>query len=144
MQQQIILILCELNKPVQTNVAAGVSSGLPNIQIQRAKLKKNYKYEPPYGYGGNLSTNISPHRLDRRLGGSMLQDQYYNFMDQISLPVSNSRSHSRAPYNGHAPSKSIDRQFKPDPNLNIKPIEKFAGNLSSHTGKKRKESLNTM
>ena len=54
---EIDLIRNKKNTPILT--AAGVSS-----KLQRSN-NKNYKYVPPYGYGGNLSTDNPVEKLDK-------------------------------------------------------------------------------
>lgn len=103
-------------------VPAGVSSGLPNLQLQKMKEKQGYKYEPPYGYGGNLDSKGKALKLHSGIGPDSLKEYYADFVKQLSHPVSEKRVSKRAPYNGRPPSKIIDEDFKPDPNLNLKPI----------------------
>jgi uncharacterized protein YqfB (UPF0267 family) len=118
---------------------SGVAAGVPNLGLHVRKKNQKYKYEPPYGYGGNLSTNVSFERINRNPQPGAMQDQYYNFMDQISLPMRNpsSKSQQRPGYNGRPPIRTFEEKFTPDPNLSIKPIENNIGADAHHGGKKK-------
>lgn len=120
-------------------MAAGVASGLPNVHLQRAQQKRNYKYAPPYGYGGNLSSNTSIEKLDRKCSPRSMQHQYYNYMDQMFNQGDNSKVTGLNSYSNL--SKQLNAKLRPDPNLNIKPIENWSTTKISPHGKKQVQPL---
>lgn len=121
-----------------TNTAAGVSSGIPNIKDTRARQKKNYKYIPPYGYGGNLSFQAPVEKLDRSVSQQQSQNQYYNFMDQISLPIRDPSNEAyRAQNSRDRANRSMIEKYTPDPNLSIKPISKYVAQGTASGGKRQ-------
>lgn len=109
-------------KQTTSMVAAGVSSGMPNMQLNNSSVGRSYKYQPPFGYGGNLSTEISHEKIKRGNDSQTIQDSYNDFMMQLSHPVSKSRVGKRAPYFGNPQGKQIEIRIKNDPNLNIRSV----------------------
>lgn len=124
-------------KPMMSSYAAGV----PNLGLHVKQKVKKYKYEPPYAYGGNLSTNISHEKINKKPSPGTMQNQYYTFMDQISRNPS-SKSSQRPPYNNRSPVKALpNERIVLDPNLNIKPIELFIDQTHTHHSGKGKSTL---
>lgn len=101
-------------------VSAGVSSGLPNLHL---KQKSKYKIEPPFGYGGNLSYQPSVESLRSGVDKDNRQEQHRDFITQLSHPASDTRISKIAPRNGRVPRVDPAQDFKPDPNLDIKPLD---------------------
>ena len=80
------------------------------MQLQNIKQKKNYKMDPPFGYGGNLSYQPSAEKLLVRTIPEILlnkqNDSYiprHNHSRQISkeLTKSDSYNHPYEPMNIH-------------------------------------------
>jgi len=80
-----------------TNVYAGIT----NLGLMK-KSKRKYTFQPPYGYGGNLSPSVTFGRVNRNVASSQSHHQYSNFMDQVNKPLhhSNSRQGQRSSYLG--------------------------------------------
>jgi hypothetical protein len=120
-------------RPVMSSYFAGV----PNLSLH-VKNKRKYKYEPPYGYGGNLGTNVNYERIDRRPTPSTMQNQYYTYMDQINKNP-RSKSSQRPVENIKQPVKPLHNEsYVNDPNLSIRPIEMILDkSYNHHPGKGR-------
>jgi hypothetical protein len=112
-------------------------AGVPNLSLH-VKNKRKYKYEPPYGYGGNLGTNVNYERIDRRPTPSTMQNQYYTYMDQINKNP-RSKSSQRPVENIRQPVKPLHNEsYVNDPNLSIRPIEMILDkSYNHHPGKGR-------
>lgn len=124
-------------KPMMSSYAAGV----PNLGLHIKQKVKKYKYEPPYGYGGNLSTNVGHEKINKQPSPGTMQNQYYTFMDQISRNTSSKSSH-RPSYINKSPVKALpNERIVLDPNLNIKPIENFIDHSYTHQPGKGKSTL---
>ena len=108
-----------------------IPAGVVNMGLKNKMKKFKYKYQPPYGYGGNLSTKTHFKIYEKRVNPQAMQDQYYNFMSQISKPIvtPNSRAEQRNSYMGKIGNKIIDDKIIVDPNLNIKPIDDHIGQM---------------
>ena len=95
-------------------------AGVVNMGLKNNIKRSKYKYEPPYGYGGNFKTSIQ-NNIYGKINPPMRKSQYKRLMSAISMPGMNPslKNKLRNSYLGKVGNSILNDKIVVDPNLNI-------------------------